>query len=505
VRVRNGEGDATSTETAGEATQGTPAATAAALPMVELIDQLEYPSENEEVDETVDAAADELFPVTYEDAAAHPEVYAAGAGPGEAPTNAADRKKAYQESWVHMDPKDVNIPRPPEVAEPAATRGPAGVMKPDAKALDYFELFWPRAFRVDALLKPTWTYAAARGAGSTDFYTRYTPMGLHSLDHCLAILIRNGLNPVPNIATDLLCKPHPFVFGDGRVTSLFDDPVYEWKAFRAFFHPGAVDCSSGHPINKKLGLVLDHTRLTCERLWRFGPTGSIDEMTMGFQGRCSFKQRITYKVEGDGFQVDALCDAGYTYSWAFRVMAPPKVLPLDLKGVSPLHTRMFFLLSRLGAHSGSNCECCKSRFVKQPCCAYEDIHENTKVWMDNLYLSVRIAELARQPGMPWPVVLVAGPTRTNRGIPEYCIQKRESNEKKRALAKGTIKVAVRNGVLCCSIYDNAPVHMISTIDSSVELIKVKEFVRAGAEPEAVFRLRMIDLYNKFMNSEHEPR
>ena len=39
-------------------------------------------------------------------------------------------------------------------------------------------------------------------------------MGSHTLDHCFVVLIRNGLTPVPDIARDLLCGPHPFVFGD---------------------------------------------------------------------------------------------------------------------------------------------------------------------------------------------------------------------------------------------------------------------------------------------------
>ena len=57
-------------------------------------------------------------------------------------------------------------------------------------------------------------YGAARGTKSTDFFQRYKPMGSHTLDHCFVVLIRNGLNPVPDIARDLLCRPHPFVFGD---------------------------------------------------------------------------------------------------------------------------------------------------------------------------------------------------------------------------------------------------------------------------------------------------
>ena len=49
-----------------------------------------------------------------------------------------------------------------------------------------------------------------------------------------------------------------------------------------------------------------------------GKSISVNEMTMGFQGRHPDKKWITYKGGGDGFQADALSDDGYTvqvYMW----------------------------------------------------------------------------------------------------------------------------------------------------------------------------------------------
>ena len=37
------------------------------------------------------------------------------------------------------------------------------------------------------------------------------------------------------------------------------------------------------------------------------------------------KLRISYKREGDGFQCDALCDEGYTFSFYFRHGDAPKL------------------------------------------------------------------------------------------------------------------------------------------------------------------------------------
>ena len=47
-------------------------------------------------------------------------------------------------------------------------------------------------------------------------------------------------------------------------------------------------------------------------------------MTMQFQDQYKEKQRITYKVEGGGFQRDALCDGDFTYKAYMRNDSSPK-------------------------------------------------------------------------------------------------------------------------------------------------------------------------------------
>jgi hypothetical protein len=54
---------------------------------------------------------------------------------------------------------------------------------------------------------------------------------------------------------------------------------------------------------------------------------AIDEQTIGFQGALSMKLCISYKREGDGFQCNAVCDRGYTYSFWFRHGPPPTLGP----------------------------------------------------------------------------------------------------------------------------------------------------------------------------------
>jgi hypothetical protein len=60
-------------------------------------------------------------------------------------------------------------------------------------------------------------------------------------------------------------------------------------------------------------------------MWVLGKWVAIDEQTLGFQGALETKLQISYKLEGDGFQCDAVCKAGYTYLFYFCHGPPPIV------------------------------------------------------------------------------------------------------------------------------------------------------------------------------------
>ena len=64
---------------------------------------------------------------------------------------------------------------------------------------------------------------------------------------------------------------------------------------------------------------------------------SVDGQTISFKGRHVDTFRINYKKEGDGFQCDAICADGYTFSVYFRDVASPQQLPDN--GLCPLHAR----------------------------------------------------------------------------------------------------------------------------------------------------------------------
>jgi hypothetical protein len=83
-------------------------------------------------------------------------------------------------------------------------------------------------------------------------------------------------------------------------------------------------------------------------MWIPGKWVAIDEQTIGFQGASSMKLRISYKREGYGFQCDAICDRGYTFSFWFRHGAPPTLGP-EFKDIelSPTACRVIWLAQRL--------------------------------------------------------------------------------------------------------------------------------------------------------------
>ena len=95
-----------------------------------------------------------------------------------------------------------------------------------------------------------------------------------------------------------------------------------WAQFRRFmcmfdFQQDARKETAKNPL-WKVQHLLDELNENARRMWIPGKWVSIDEQTLWFQGRSGIKLRISYKKEGDGFQCDAMCDDGYTFSFYFR-------------------------------------------------------------------------------------------------------------------------------------------------------------------------------------------
>lgn len=408
-------------------------------------------------------------------------------------TAAQRKRRLFEQTWEEIgDPKDVHIDRPvyggQEVGGP---RGAAAKLTPRSPLLRFFQLFWDDHLIEKMMVDPTNWYAGCRGARRVDKYPNFDSFTTAEIKRCLGFMIYQGCHPAPYWAYHFRDPKLHKVWGHEFLRNLFDkNSEHRFQEFRTFFHlsdPTAVNDKTDKLF--KLNPLLRETRLRCERLWRFGKKGSVDEMTIGFKGRSAMKLRITYKAEGDGFQFDAICEDGYTYSWFSRHEKEPNMY----KDCSPLHQRLLWLLTRLKINENGE--------MKKD----DKSHDHTQIWMDNLYLSHRMCLVTGLTDQAWPPTGIAGPTRTNRGIPNVILQKAKTGKEEEA-ARGTLKIAIdKNKVLALSIYDNKPVHFLTTIDSMVEYLMIKSYKMwdpaTGANVfKEIFRLNVINLYNHGMNS-----
>lgn len=175
-----------------------------------------------------------------------------------------------------------------------------------------------------------------------------------------------------------------------------------------------------------------------KKAWRLGKIISVDEQTMGFQGRHPSKLRITYKNEGDGFQCNTLCDNGYTFSFYFRHEPPP--VKYTALGLSPLHARVMYLF-----------DACEDEFH---ICG-----------VDNLYMSAKFCKDAYNHNKK---ICLHGVTRKGgRGLPQSVVQEEVTNPKAQETVRGTVRAAelLRDpycpSLVAVSVYDTKPVHFLT--------------------------------------------
>ena len=185
----------------------------------------------------------------------------------------------------------------------------------------------------------------------------------------LAIYIIQGLNPSPQLEMKFATQLEDPIQGNDLIASIFGSAgVKRQKHFKAFFSvcdPLVPTPSQKTHPNFKIDDFLRHIDCVSREGWILGENVLGDKQTIGFQGKHVDKQRITYKAEGDGFQCDALCDSGYTFTFYFRNQnAPTKYLR---KGFSPLHLRILAMFDNLKSD-----------------------HHN--IWFDNLYLSAKFCK-----------------------------------------------------------------------------------------------------------------
>jgi hypothetical protein len=361
---------------------------------------------------------------------------------------------------------------------------------------DFFDTQITPKFVQRCIVDTTNARASAEGAGfGGTIYTDYEPFDLEEVDKMIGLLFLNGLAPRPMFK---MWFEHHNIFGNEFVAKAMNKQmargerairgIRRWKHFRRFmcmfdFREDAKKETKSNPL-WKVQRLLDELNDSASEMWIPGKWLSIDEQTLGFQGRSALKLRISYKKEGDGFQCDAVCDNGYTFAFYFRHGdAPPlpKVFKEKIPDLSPTAMRVVWLALRLP-------------------------NEWSRIYMDNLFNSRKLfTALYMAKALAHGVVRTTG-----RGLPPSVRQLEEKNVKEAMKLRGrTAAARLVNSTDCpdlfaVSVYDTKPVHMLSTVEESMYWVLKKRKVWSAVHREireiGFLRLNFIDNYNNNMNS-----
>ena len=219
-------------------------------------------------------------------------------------------------------------------------------------------------------LKAGLEHAGTRGGPYFKEWTNFEP---YELKKHLGVYILQGIAPSPQVQLKFKTQAVDDINGCDFISRcLGPGAERRHKMFRRFFAVQDPRLATPPRVNKpnwKVDPLLDWIKKVSMKAWSLGENFSMDEQTQRMQGRHPLKLRITYKKEGDGFQCDALCDNGYTFTFFFRHEPPPK--RYTNKGLSALHARVMSMFD-----------------------AIED--KNHRCGVDNLYISAKFCKDAYQ-------------------------------------------------------------------------------------------------------------
>ena len=159
-----------------------------------------------------------------------------------------------------------------------------------------------------------WTNTKASLAGTKKggtCYQEFKDFTTKEIKQHLGVYVLNGLSPSPIVQQSFSPQTKDLIHGKYFLyQSLEENAVRQHTHFKAFFsmcNPMIHSPSRKKFPNWKIRPMLLWMNFLFLTIWLMGLAFSVNEMTMGFQGRHKDKQRITYKNEGGGFQCDALC------------------------------------------------------------------------------------------------------------------------------------------------------------------------------------------------------
>jgi hypothetical protein len=321
--------------------------------------------------------------------------------------------------------------------------------------------------------------AYSSGAGSGE-YQDFMPFDLAEVYKMIGVLFTNGLTPKPQFAFWFCTQEEEPLFGSNMISKALArknlatgntiKAARRCKHFRCYF---TIQDYRENPREQqwknplwKVQCLIDELKKQAKDMWVPGIFVAIDEQTLGFQGQSGMKLRISYKREGDGFQCDAVCDSGCTFSFYFRHREPPnldeKFKHLDL---SPTARRVVWLAEQLP-------------------------NLWTRIFMDNLFNSQKLFT-----ALYLAQVLAHGVARTyGRGIPPSVFQREEKNVKLAESLRGMTKAARLHNYDACpdlfavSVYDTKPVHILSTAADCVEwILKTRKVWDTTAQQRAIMK------------------
>ena len=249
----------------------------------------------------------------------------------------------------------------------------------ESHAADWFDIFLPMKRSADDNVSEismadinTWTNKKAglynAGQGGVQ-YPDYEDFNVEELMRHFGVYMLNGVAPSPQVSMKFQSQEDDQANGNDLVFRVLGyNAQRRHKHFKVFL--ATVDPLKPVPERKKgpnwkFNPLLIHAIKVSRCAMHMGQKASMDEQTIGCKGRHPDIIRINYKNEGDGFQCDALCSDGYTYSFYFRNQPAPKKW-MD-KGLSPLHARCMSLIEQLQG-------------------------KNYMIYLDNLYISAKFCK-----------------------------------------------------------------------------------------------------------------
>ena len=322
-------------------------------------------------------------------------------------------------------------------------------------------------------------------------YSNFKPFTLEEVQNFLGLYMLNGLVPSPRLEFKFKSQIEDPISGNDLCHSVFGNNaerrLKEFKKFLSLTDPRVLPPPKKANPNFKLEEFFDYMKKKSKESWQpgiitftfilfmltsslLGPNGSVDEQTIGFQGKHVDKLKIKFKRAGDGFMCDAWCDAGFTYTFYFRnEPAPKKYLRLKL---SALHAR------------------CLSLFDDLP-------DSNYRCWVDNLHASINFLVHALKHKSK---VMIEGVARkSGRGVPE-CVKQEEVGPSMLKEVVGTCKAAKlslpsvlgETKIVAASIYDSKPVYFLSSSCESIKWVK-KEKKAWNTKTESFQKLEFLRL------------